>query len=289
MTAVFSSAWVRLQEGFAQSLSLTSPFCPWYLIPAAGLCVFWLMQTQAWSPAQVLGYARRVSWQNRRHLLIDGLWAVFQIGFLRAPVALLHLALFQWSYDTLLNAGGERFEFWQGPQAVEALLATVVTMLAIDFAAYLMHRALHSSSALWWIHRIHHQARFLSPLSTLRQHPLEPFLLNGARGLAAGLSLGALHLLFPNCTPVWTIGGMGVGFFLYMFTVNLHHAPIPLRYPMILRCILISPHIHHIHHSRNEAHFGRNFGVVFSIWDRMFGTYLDQDVGLEELEFGLGM
>jgi len=173
------------------------------------------------------------------------------------------------------------------PHLLELILSTAVTMLAIDFAAYAMHRAFHAHAGLWWIHRIHHQTEYLTPFSTFRQHPLEPFLLNGARGLAAGISLGALHSFLPNCTPVWTVGGMGIGFFAYMFTVNLHHFPIAIRYPKFLSLLLISPHAHHIHHSLAEHHHGKNFGVVFSFWDRLFGSYRVEDFGLDELKFGL--
>ncbi len=276
-----------LQENLQQSLSLGSPFHPWYLASALLLTGMWLMHSQRWSVGQALVYLRQQFWQNRQFLWRDGAWALLQIIFLRVPIAALHVYLFKWSYDLSLEWGRSIDSELVAPPEVEAFLASLLTMLMIDLAAYGVHRALHASPWLWWIHRVHHQTRFLSPLSTLRQHPLEPFLLNGARGLGAGLSLGILHLLLPNATPVWTIQGMGVGFFLYMFTVNLHHAPIPLRYPAWLRCILISPHIHHIHHSRASDHHGKNFGVVFSLWDQLFGSYWDQDFGLNELEFGV--
>ena len=40
-----------------------------------------------------------------------------------------------------------------------------------------------------------------------------------------------------------------------------------------LRYIIVSPQAHRIHHSREEKHFDTNFGLILSIWDRMFGTY----------------
>jgi len=276
-----------LKENLVQGLGLTSPFCPLYLVPAVLMSLLWLCRTQTWSLRQAWDYTRIMSWKHRRAIQVDGLWALFQFIFLRAPVAWFHVTLFHHSYEWVLAWGGEELSGLHAPEILEALLATAITMLAIDLAAYAMHRALHCVPGLWWIHRLHHQAQFLTPFSTLRQHPLEPFLLNGARGLAAGLSLGVLHLLFPSSTPVWTFAGMGLGFFLYMFTVNLHHAPIPVRYPLMLRSFLVSPHIHHIHHSKAPEHHDRNFGVIFSFWDRFFGTYLDQEVGLEELEFGV--
>ncbi len=276
-----------LSENVKQSLSLTSPFCPLYLAPTAGIILWWLSRSQQWTLRESFHYLWELSRQNRHSIGSDGLWALFQVLFLRTPIALLHLALFNWAYAKMVGLGTDDGMGFSLDSSWEALFATVVTMLAIDLAAYATHRALHELPGLWWIHRLHHEARFLSPFSTLRQHPLEPLLLNGMRGLAAGLALGALHLLLPNGTPIWTIAGMGPGFFLYMFTVNLHHAPLPIRYPRWMRRILISPHIHHIHHSKAPEHHGRNFGVIFSFWDRWLGTYWDQDLALGELEFGV--
>jgi sterol desaturase/sphingolipid hydroxylase (fatty acid hydroxylase superfamily) len=278
--------WAWLQEKLEQGFGLSSPFCPWYLVSATLGAGFWLMHTQGWTFVETLRYTRRLVWTHRHAIRVDGFWALVQLLFLRVPVALFHVALFQWAYQGMLDLGADRIHGIEAPEALEALVATLVTMLAIDAAAYAVHRALHGLPSLWWIHRLHHEARFLTPLSTLRQHPLEPFLLNGTRGLIAGISLGLVHLILPNETPVWSYAGMGFGFFLYMFTVNLHHAPFPIRYPNFLCSILISPHMHHLHHSRAPEHFGKNFGVVFSFWDRIFGSYWDQTVGLDELEFG---
>ena len=37
--------------------------------------------------------------------------------------------------------------------------------------------------------------------------------------------------------------------------------------------VFVTPEIHRIHHSRNRADFDRNFGQLFSFWDRLFGSY----------------
>lgn len=284
---MMESAFHQLGKILAQGLGLSSPFCPLYLLPAFGIALFWLSRSQSWTVKEAWQYLWLESRRNRRSIGTDSLWALFQMLILRAPLAALQLVLFQWAYESIVGSSAERswgfalHPFW------EAFLGTVLTMLAIDFAAYIMHRALHDVPGLWWIHRLHHAAEFLTPFSTLRQNPLEPCLLNGARAVAAGAVLGLLHLCLPNETPIFTIAGMGPGFFLYMFTVNLHHAPLPIRYPRWLRRFLISPHIHHIHHSRAPEHHGKNFGVIFSFWDLWFGTYWDQEVGLGELEFGV--
>lgn len=171
------------------------------------------------------------------------------------------------------------------PPLVEAMLATAVSMLAYDFASYAMHRSMHRNSLLWRIHEFHHSAPGLTFFTTYRQHPLEPLLLAAARAVAANASLGVFHCLFPAQTPVVTVLGLGAGFFAYMFTVNLHHSPVPVSYPHFLRTFLISPHVHHLHHSAASHHLGKNYGVVFSLWDRWLGTYHDEKVELGQLTF----
>jgi sterol desaturase/sphingolipid hydroxylase (fatty acid hydroxylase superfamily) len=169
---------------------------------------------------------------------------------------------------------------------IEGLMVTATTMLSIDLASYFIHRLMHTYKWLWKTHRFHHTITHLNLLSTYRQNPFEFMFLNGSRILAARLGLLVFYWFFPEQTSVMTIQGLGAGFFIYMFTVNLHHSHIPVRYPRFLRFVLISPHVHHLHHSNNPKHFGKNYGVVFSIWDRIFKTYYEEDVKLGELRFG---
>ena len=180
--------------------------------------------------------------------------------------------------------------FWtlHMPPLFEGIIATLVTMLSIDFATYVAHRLMHQIKPLWAIHSVHHSATQLTLLTAYRQHPLELIILNSTRGLFAGTGLALFHILFPAKTPVITISGLGAGFFLYMFTVNLQHSNVPVRYPEWVCSIFLSPHIHHIHHSNESRHHLCNFGVVFSFWDKFFCTYNDEKIGLTELRFGLG-
>jgi sterol desaturase/sphingolipid hydroxylase (fatty acid hydroxylase superfamily) len=192
-------------------------------------------------------------------------------------------------FNAVLDAGSFKTPWaLEAPPIIEATLATFTTMISIDFASYAAHRIMHRWPVLWSFHAIHHSAEKLTPLTTYRQHPVELFFLNGARALAAGFGLTTLYAFFQREPSVVTVYGLGAGFFVYMFTVNLHHSMVPVSYPHWLRGVLVSPHVHHIHHSMAERHIDRNFGVVFSVWDRMFGTYCDEEIGLEELEFGLG-
>ena len=246
----------------------------------------------------VEGKNLRECWET---LLSKELWltkstrldALFSLGYLflmYIPIAAVESGSFSLTLGALSRLTEDLIpEEWTITTSVlgEAVLATLVTMLAIDFSSYLAHLAMHRIPFLWSIHSVHHAAEKLTPLTTYRQHPLEPLILNTCRGCASAIALALFHAVFTKQTPVITVFGMGAGFFVYMFTTNLHHCPIPVRYPRWLRTVLISPHHHQIHHSCDKRHHNRNFGVVFSIWDRLFATYFDAEPSLGELRFGI--
>ena len=55
-----------------------------------------------------------------------------------------------------------------------------------------------------------------------------------------------------------------------------------------LEWVFVTPRYHHVHHSDNLTLSNANFGVTFSIWDRLFGTYVNPDEVREPLSFGIG-
>ncbi len=279
-----------LFEIFSESFGLKSALCPLYFLSALCLMLLWLKATLPDHFAATLSQTLHQATLAKKAICVDAAYTLLYVIALRVPTALLHAASFQLVYQQVLKSRDIISSLGVGvlaPLWVEGLLATLVSMLAFDGAAYLTHRAMHRFRWLWRIHATHHSTSFLTPLSNFRQHPLEPILLALARGLAAGAALGLFHLVFPRATPVLLLGGLGLGFFLYMFTVHLHHAPLPVRYPSWLTIILISPHQHHIHHSADPRHYDKNFGVIFSIWDRMAGTYWEEELAPNELTFGL--
>lgn len=261
-----------------------SVFHPLYLLSAFLLGFYWLRKDSGFQIRQCLRVLLKKDWQ-KKNLGIDIAMTSFYFLMLRSTVLALEAMSFLLSYEgiqkTHLSVG---FSVKLHP-LLEGFLAAIVSMMAIDFASYWAHRLLHHPW-FWWIHRWHHSATELSPFTTYRQNPIEPFFMNVSRGYFAGIALGLWHHVFVQKTPVMTYAGIGVGFFLYMLTVNLHHFHLPVAYPKWLRTILISPHHHHLHHSKDERHLGVNFGVIFSIWDRLFQTYFDQEVKINELQFG---
>jgi sterol desaturase/sphingolipid hydroxylase (fatty acid hydroxylase superfamily) len=246
---------------------------------------FWLMffQRKSFREASALLFSAD-AWLTKQALL-DLACSIFMLLAMIRVISPLE----NWIY-TALDETSEllpvsHFAALQLPSALESLLATTVVMLAYDFSSYATHRLMHHHKTLWRVHAFHHSAPNLNFFTTYRQHPLEPLILAAVRSFAAASSLVVFYWFFPAQSEVSTVMGLGSGFFIYMFTVNLRHSPVPVRYPRALRRILISPHVHHLHHSSDVRHLGKNYGVIFSFWDRWWGTYHEEDFEPGALKF----
>jgi sterol desaturase/sphingolipid hydroxylase (fatty acid hydroxylase superfamily) len=176
---------------------------------------------------------------------------------------------------------------WHAPVLLQSALVTLLMMLAIDLGTFIAHRLHHAFPVLWEVHAVHHSAEQLTLFTAHRLHPIEALLRAAIQGVVTGSVLSVLDLVFGQVAPMILIWGLGAGFFLNSFTNNLLHSHVPVRYPKWLRPFVLSPHIHHLHHSRERVHHDRNFGAMFPYWDRLCGTYLDIEVGLGDVKFGL--
>lgn len=146
---------------------------------------------------------------------------------------------------------------WSG---LGPVASTLVAILAIDFAAYWRHRLEHDP-VLWRIHATHHADEAMTWFSVNRKHPLARLLslvVDNLVALAIGLPLEAIVLAnlvrswwghFIHADVLWTLGPLGT--------------------------VLVSPAAHRLHHIRDEALMGANYGNTVTLWDRAFGTYAD--------------
>jgi sterol desaturase/sphingolipid hydroxylase (fatty acid hydroxylase superfamily) len=160
--------------------------------------------------------------------------------------------------------------FWAGLPGVVSVIAAI---LLIDFAAYWRHRVEHIK-ALWPIHAVHHADEAMNWLSVRRKHPL---------GEAFSMILDNLIVIALGL-PYWAIAGALVlrawwGYFI--------HADVPWTLGPVGK-VLISPPAHRLHHIRDEALMGHNFGNTVVLWDWLFGTwkdpkpYVDCETGIAE-------
>ena len=162
------------------------------------------------------------------------------------------------------------------PYAAQFVLAVVV----LDFASYLAHRFFHATGFTWRIHRVHHCESDLDLTTGFRFHPLESV-------------IGQL-LFFAVIVPLGPPAA-AVAFIAIANVVQdyIHHANVrvPDSLDRVLRVLIATPGVHRVHHSVVVAEQNANYGIVFSVWDRMFGTFADVDTanmpfGLTEVEGG---
>jgi sterol desaturase/sphingolipid hydroxylase (fatty acid hydroxylase superfamily) len=105
-----------------------------------------------------------------------------------------------------------------------------------------------------------------------RVHPLDEILNRWWNGLIPGLTYGVW--LFFAVDPVeLTVFGLSAYFIRSLLMMDVvRHTHLKLSYGKWLNCILLCPHYHQLHHSIDPAHYNRNYGLLLSVWDRLFGT-----------------
>jgi sterol desaturase/sphingolipid hydroxylase (fatty acid hydroxylase superfamily) len=196
-----------------------------------------------------------------RRVLLRDLGAYVLVVFLSVPGNAVVGALVS-SFPAIAALHGPQLPLWA---------SVPLAVVGSDFVVYWAHRLIHTRP-LWRIHRWHHAPRHMYWLAGSRQSFLQ-----GLIYTIPFLTFVALQI------PVNVIGG----YLLFSIVVNhWMHSNIRLKWPW-LEAVLVTPRIHHVHHSTDPRHFGRNFGSVFCVWDRMFGTFFDPDDVTAPLQFGI--
>jgi len=137
----------------------------------------------------------------------------------------------------------------------------VIAFLFYDLCYYWMHRMSHEVKVLWASHVVHHQGEEFNLSTALRQ-------------TSSGWLWKWIFYI-----PMFMIGIPGEVFFtvaainlLYQFWVHTEH----IKTLGPLELIFITPSNHRIHHAQNPEYIDANYGGVFIIWDRIFGTYIPE-------------
>ncbi len=151
----------------------------------------------------------------------------------------------------------------------------VAGIVALDLFSYAMHRLEHRINVLWRFHAVHHSDVIVDASTAVRHHPVEV----GLTALTGGALFGLLGL------PAWAMAATAT---LMLGWAMVQHADLP--WPAVLQRlaapIFVTPGLHRIHHSDLAQHHGANFGTMFSVWDRIFGTFLPP--AGSQLRYGIG-
>jgi sterol desaturase/sphingolipid hydroxylase (fatty acid hydroxylase superfamily) len=150
------------------------------------------------------------------------------------------------------------------------LLAGAVVLVGLDFSFYLAHVAMHASPVFWRMHRVHHSDPAVDVTTTIRQHPGEG-VLRYAFMAAFAFALGAP----PGAFAVYRLWSVLSGL--------LNHANIrvPRRLDTALSLVFGTPNMHKLHHSRARHQANTNYGTIFSLFDRVFGTFTPSEQGVD--------
>lgn len=173
------------------------------------------------------------------------------------------------------------------PLYVVLPIATLAQVLLFDLGYWVAHRLMHEIPLLWEFHKPHHAAEVLTPATSARSHPIDDLLQINCTAVSLGLGFGVLNYIFGEAQPL-RILETNIIFFVYFATIfHLRHSHIWIPIRGWLGYIVQSPAHHHIHHSTDPRHYGKNLGFCLSFWDWMFGTLYVPNKR-EEIEFGLG-
>jgi len=142
-------------------------------------------------------------------------------------------------------------------------LTFIALFIGLEFFYYWFHRASHRIRWFWAAHVAHHASEHMNFTTASRQSALYFF---------AGYWIFYIPLVWVGFEPIWV---------LFMYSINLayqffiHTQWIPKLHPAI-EFVFNTPSHHRAHHGRNERYIDKNYGGVVIIFDRLFGTFVEE-------------
>lgn len=232
---------------------------------------------------------------DRKVFFSASAWADYKIFFINRIFTLFisPLLISQLAIATALFYALHSVEFLQkgvfadSPVALIVGLFTLTIFMVDDYTKFLLHRWMHVWPLLWSIHKVHHSAETMTPITVYRVHPLEGILYAMRSAVAQGSTMAVFLFFFGDAIDLVTVVGVNVLSFVFHVTgSNLRHSHISIRYWGWLEHLLISPAQHQVHHSIARRHHDKNFGVALAVWDWLYGSlYLSEKD--EKLTYGL--
>jgi sterol desaturase/sphingolipid hydroxylase (fatty acid hydroxylase superfamily) len=229
------------------------------LVTACGIIM--LLALESWLPAA--GDRRSRMTHAARNMTL-GAVNVLAVGLLAAPL-IAYVA--RWAEESrfgLLNL-----------LSLPPAIAAVTAFLLFDGWLYLLHRANHKFGFLWRFHRVHHSDPNMDATTAIRFH-------TGETLISAALRLAVIPLLGVTLLQLLIYES------LMMPVILFHHSNVnfPEKADRWLRALIVSPAIHRVHHSRARVETDSNYSIIFSFWDRLWGTLRLRKDG-RPVDFGL--
>ncbi len=216
-------------------------------ILVGGIGLFWL-----WESA---GPLFRFSYRRGRHALLNLFFTATTV-VVNFALAFLLLAAADWT-------AAERFGLFHWLPALPLWLHALAGLMLLDLiSAWFAHWIQHKTPWMWKFHLVHHTDQQVDTTTANRHHPGESVIRFVFTTLAV-LVLG---------TPMWMV-------FLYqslsVVLSQFNHANIklPKGLDRAISWFIVSPDMHKVHHHFVMPWTDSNYGNIFSVWDRLFGTF----------------
>ncbi len=193
---------------------------------------------------------------------------ILQAGYiiLNILIASLFVFIFEWVVENkigLLN----QFE-------LPYLLKIILGIIAIDFIGYWAHRLNHTWHLFWRLHRVHHSDTKMDSSTSFRAHPFDVILDNASVFVASivfGLDIEIVILRWILYMPLFVAHHVSFGF--------------PHWVDAVFGKIFVTPNFHKVHHHQNQEYTDSNYGNIFIIWDKFFGTF--KELPIDKIKYGL--
>ena len=203
------------------------------------------------APRRALTVSKAIRWFNNLGLVVLNT-IILRLLF---PAAAVGVAVFA------KTQGWGVLNYIQLPLFIEILLAVVF----MDLVIYLQHVLVHAVPSLWRLHRVHHADLDYDVTTGARFHPIEII-------LSMLIKFATIIVLGPPVVAVIIFEVI----LNSMAMFNHGNIRLPTTLDRMLRWLVVTPDMHRVHHSVEDNEANSNYGFNLSIWDRLFGTYIDQ-------------
>jgi sterol desaturase/sphingolipid hydroxylase (fatty acid hydroxylase superfamily) len=146
------------------------------------------------------------------------------------------------------------------------VLTVCIAFVLQDFLYYWFHKASHHIHWLWAAHVVHHSSTKMNFSTAFRQSLMYPI---------AGMWIFWMPMIVVGFNPntVFTVVALNLAFQFFVHTQSVYKLG-------WLEKVFNTPSHHRVHHAINKAYLDKNFGGVLIIWDKIFGSYVDENPGL---------
>jgi|TARA_X000000950_G_scaffold61565_1_gene75015 sterol desaturase/sphingolipid hydroxylase (fatty acid hydroxylase superfamily) len=228
------------------------------IILVGGISFFWLLEG--------LLPLRRLPYKKWQHALPNFFFTITSI-LVNFSLAFLLLTTADWVNTNqfgLLHLVS--LPFW---------LYVLLGVLFLDFiGAYLAHWTEHRLKPLWMVHLVHHSDHHVDTTTANRHHPFESV-------VRFTFTLVAVFILGTPIGVVMLYQSLSV----VLSQFNHANIQLPKKVDTVLSFILVTPHMHKVHHHYVLPYTDSNFGNIFAIWDRLLGTYMH--LAAEKIVYGV--